>query len=61
MKTTQEDINKRLQALENKIIALKQNGSNSTEDIRKLAREYRTIMDDYEDSLMDSDLDFLMQ
>lgn len=46
MKTTQEDINKRLQALENKIIALKQNGSNSTEDIRKLAREYRTIMDD---------------
>lgn len=61
MKTTQENIRKRLKSLEKKVDSFDVEDCKDTRQFLDLAEEYRQIMDDYNDSLLDSDLDFLLR
>ena len=61
METTQAEINKRLKSLEKRVDAYNRTESTDTRQIHELAEEYRQIMDDFNDSLLAADLDFLLR
>lgn len=57
----QDEIRKRLKSLEKRLDSYDEENCQDTSKIRDLAAEYREIMDDYYDSLLAADIDFLLR